>query len=342
MNCQTNDCCVIFGNATRYGFSQPDVSQIILSDRRVAFPSQKSVFSGNSQGKRIIVVNLSPSGAQLLQNLSQRYGVSTDAVTHMLQAVYNGNGSMAQFNHREFGGSGQWMNGGMTMVSDLFNYNLKNLVNNLCSEIANSLANHQTTPFSGSFQSQSQSGMYDQSQAAGQIGSANSLFVPDPKNNWWPQDLGIPSAIGSQNNTRYAYFAHSHRLAVTAGGPPWVYDTLDHQIGGFGQQQGGGQSITFTSQYGTVNLSNLPVVSRDGVAVPPAPMPGAPMPIVAPSMSIPVESPKSVVEPVHSAMNQKGDEDMIATLERLGGLMDKGYITREEFETKKTELLSRI
>ena len=134
------------------------------------------------------MANLSPSGAQLVQDLSQRYGVSTDAVTHMLQAVYNGNGSMAQFSHPEFGGSGQWMSGGMTMVSDLFNTNLKNLVNNLCSEISNSLANHQTTPFSGSFQSQSQNGSYGQSQAAGQIGSANSLFVPDPTGNWWPQD----------------------------------------------------------------------------------------------------------------------------------------------------------
>ncbi len=239
------------------------------------------------------------------------------------------------------------MSGGMTMVSDLFNYNLKNLVNNLCCEISNSLANHQTTPFSGSFQSQSQNGMHGQSQAAGQIGSANSLFVPDPTSNWWPQDLGIPTAIGSQNNTRYAYFANSHRLAVTTGGPSWVYDTLDHQIGGFGQQQGGGQSITFTSQYGTVNLSTLPVVSRNGVAVPPAPIPRAPIP-AAPTpmseqaMSIPVESPMPNVPPVNSAMNQKNGEDVIATLERLGGLLDKGYITREEFEIKKGELLSRI
>ena len=270
----------------------------------------------------------------------------------MLQAVYKGNGSMAQFSHPDFGGSGQWMSGGMTMVSDLFNYNLKNLVNNLCSEISNSLANHQTTPFSGSFQSQSQNGSYGQSQAAGQIGSANSLFVPDPTTNWWPQNLGIPSAIGSQNNTRYAYFANSHRLAVTAGGPPWVYDTLDHQIGGFGQQQGGGQSITFTSQYGNVNLSTLPVVSRDGVAVPAAPtpttqlsaepMPATQLPVAAPASAIPASNTMSLEPCVNPAMHQKSGEDIIATLERLGGLMDKGYVTKEEFETKKSELLSRI
>lgn len=347
-SCQSNDCCVIFGNATRCGFSLPDVSPIIARNPRTVFTSQKSAISGKSQGIRTIVANLSPSGAQLVQNLSQRFGVSTDAVTHMLQAVYNGNGSMAQFSHPEFGGSGQWMSGGMTMVSDLFNYNLKNLVNNLCCEISNSLASHQTTPFSGSFQSQSQNGMQGQSQAAGQIGSANSLFVPDPTSNWWPPDLGIPTAIGSQNNTRYAYFANSHRLAVTTGGPPWVYDTLNHQIGGFGQQQGGGQSITFTSQYGTVNLSTLPVVSRNGVTVPPVPIPPAPTPISAsiptpePSILLPVESTMPALQPVNPAMNQRSGEDVIATLERLGGLMDKGYITKEEFESKKSELLSRI
>jgi len=292
------------------------------------------------------VANLSPSGIQLVQNLSQRHGVSTDAVTHMLIAVQNGNGSMAQFSHPEFGGSGQWMSGGMTMVSDLFNNHLKCLVNNLCSDISSALANHQTTPFSGSFQSQSQNGIHSQSQAASQIGSDNSLFVPDLSANWWPQELGTPSAIGSQNTVRYAYFANSHRLAVTTGSQPWVYDTQDHQIGGFGQQQGGGQSITFTSQYGTVNLSTLPVVSRDGVMVPV--VPNHPETTQTPAqVSPPAAQPSLDVQPTPScaaelSLNQTSGEDVIATLERLGGLMEKGYITKEEFAAKKSELLNRI
>ena len=293
------------------------------------------------------MVNLSPSGIQLVQNLSQRHGVSPDAVTHMLIAVQNGNGSMAQFSHPEFGGSGQWMSGGMTMVSDLFNNHLKNLVNNLCSDISNSLANHQTTPFSGSSQSQSQNGIHSQAQASGQIVSGNSLFVPDPKANWWPQELGPPSAIGSQNTVRYAYFANSHRLAVTTGGQPWVYDTLDHRIGGFGQQQGDGQSITFTSQYGTVNLSTLPVVSRDGVMVQAAPIQPAAAPTPGEASS-PAAQPSIDAQPAPSCaameqpLNQMNGEDVIATLERLGGLMEKGYITKEEFAAKKSELLNRI
>ncbi|QDV47333.1 hypothetical protein Enr13x_72420 [Stieleria neptunia] len=293
--------------------------------------------------------NLSPTGQQIVQSLASRYGLSTDAVTHMLIAVYNGNGTMAQFSHPEFCGSGQWMRGGMTMVSDLFNNNLKNLVNNLCSDISNELANHQSTPFSGSFQSQSQNGMSSQAQASGQMGSSNSLFVPDPSTNWWPKELGSPTSLGSQNSLRYAYFADSHRLAVTTGGTPWVYDTLDHQIGGFSQQQGGGQSITFTSQYGTVDLSTLPVISRDGSAHAPPNAPAPSMttgPAPAPAESQPVESqPASVAPPSASngsAAAPESRENVIETLERLGALKEKGYITDEEFATKKSELLSRL
>ncbi|WP_227747348.1 hypothetical protein [Paraburkholderia franconis] len=63
---------------------------------------------------------LTPAGQRLIEEVAQRHGFSTDAVMSMLESVIRGNGSMAQFNHPEFGGSGQWMRGGMTMVSDMF------------------------------------------------------------------------------------------------------------------------------------------------------------------------------------------------------------------------------
>jgi hypothetical protein len=291
--------------------------------------------------------SLSPSGTQLVQTLANRYGLSTDAVTHMLVAVHNGNGTMAQFSHPEFCGSGQWMRGGMTMVSDLFNNNLKCLVDNLCNDISNELANHQSSPFGGSFQSQSQGGMNSQSQASGQLGSQNSLFVPDPSTNWWPPELGTPSSLGSQNSLRYAYFANAHRLAVTTGGTPWIYDTLDHQINGFGQQQGGGQSITFTSQYGTVDLSTLPVVSRDGRLVSPPNSPQPSSSLTMGSNNPPAQNPVATQQPEpeirlnHPPVSDIS-EDVIETLERLGALKEKGYITDEEFASKKSELLNRL
>jgi hypothetical protein len=271
---------------------------------------------------------LTPEGQQVVNNLSQCHGFSTDAVMHMLIAVLNGNGTMAQFNHPEFAGSGQWMQGGMLMLGDMFNYSLKGRVDSLCSEISSILANQPGLLRSGSFQSQSQSGGGQQSQAAGSPMGESSLFVPDPASHWWPKDLGAPDATGNQNNVRYAYFSNSRRLAVETNGQVWVYDTGDHQIGGFSQQQGMGGSILFTSQYGTVNLSTLQVISINGQP---------------PEKPQTVNSSDSVNTPPPSAGSlSSSEEDVFSALERLGDLHAKGILTDEEFSRKKEELLQRL
>jgi hypothetical protein len=156
----------------------------------------------------------------------------------------------------------------------------------------------------------------------------SSLFIPDPSVNWWPKELGAPSATGSQNNVRYAYFANQSRLAVETNGEIWVYDTQDHQIGGFSQQQGMGGSILFTSQYGTVALSGLPVVSINGV-----PQQAAPQPTSQPASTQPAA-------PANNA--PAGDLDPYAALERLGALREKGILTEDEFAQKKQQLLDRL
>ena len=74
---------------------------------------------------------------------------------------------------------------------------------------------------------------------------------------WWPDDLGQPNSSGSQNNTRYAFFADKHRLAIEKEGKLEVYDSGDHKINGVSQQQGGSDSLAFTSQNGDVDLSEL-------------------------------------------------------------------------------------
>jgi hypothetical protein len=265
--------------------------------------------------------SLTPEGERIAGELSRRYGFSIDAVAQMMLAVLHGNGSMAQFSHPEFGGSGQWMRGGMMMLGDMFNYGLKNRVDGLCNEISGILANQPGLLSSGSFQSQSQGGYASQSQAAGAPQGQSSLFVPDPAANWWPQELGAPNATGSQNSVRYAYFGGARRLAVQTGAEVWVYDTLDHQIGGFSQQQGSGGAILFTSQFGTVVLSTLPVVSRNGQAFQP------------PSASF-----GGAGAPTGSSQTS----DVLATLERLGALKMQGVLSDEEFKTKKAELLSRL
>jgi hypothetical protein len=272
-----------------------------------------------------IMQQLTSEGQRIVNDLSKRHGFSNDAVTHMLFAVLNGNGSMAQFNHSEFAGSGQWMSNGMIMLGDMFNNYLKGRVDALCQDIAGILANQPGLLRSGSFQSQSQGGGDFQQQASGAASGGSSLFIPDPEDNWWPRDLGVPSATGAQNNVRYAYFANSRRLAVKTGSDVYVYDTLNHHIGGFSQQQGAGSSIIFSSQYGTVNLATLPLLSRNGQTVVPAPAPA--------------QAPHQAAQNVASATR---DEEVLAAIERLGDLKAKGILTQDEFAAKKAELLSRL
>ena len=52
---------------------------------------------------------LTDQGLQKINDLAQHYGVSVDAVMTLLQALLNSKGTMAQFDHRELGGAGQWM-----------------------------------------------------------------------------------------------------------------------------------------------------------------------------------------------------------------------------------------
>jgi hypothetical protein len=202
--------------------------------------------------EEIPMLNLSPQGQQAVSDLAQRYGFSNEAVMVILQAVAAGNGTMAQFSHPEFGGGGQWMQGGMTMVGDMFNNALKARVDGLCTEASAMLGN----------QSLWAPPVQPSQPASG--GAPNvSLFVPPGgSGTGWPAELGIPSSSGSQNNIRYAFFPATRRLAIEIDGRMTVYDTLDHQIGGVSQQQGYGASLSFTSQYGLVRLEDLPIISR--------------------------------------------------------------------------------
>lgn len=305
---------------------------------------------------------LSSAGQQAVADIAQRHGFSVDAVTHMLQAVVNGHGGMAQFSHPEFAGSGQWMRGGMTMVSDMFNNHLKGRVDSLCAELADLVNRQPGLLHGGSFQSQSQGGYGQQQQSGGYgppggLSGQSSLFVPAASGNsqgdWWPDDLRWPNSTGAQNNVRYAYFAQAHRLAIDLGGRVTVYDTLDHDIGGFGQQQSGSGSLSFNSQYGLVDVATLPVVwSSDGGASP-APGPSyAPPPAEASNAAAytpayaaaytPATPPPPAWSSSAAPAPSPESTDVFATLERLADLRAKGIVSDEEFAAKKAELLKRL
>jgi hypothetical protein len=272
---------------------------------------------------------LTDQGLQKINDLARHYGVSVDAVMTLLHALVDSNGTMAQFDHRELGGAGQWMRGGMTMVGDMFNHGLKAKVDGLCSELSQLLATQSLMPFLAGIQSQSQR------QGGGRLDGAHdlvdtasvSLFVPETSGRasgqWWPAELGSPNGTGAQNQVRYAYFNQKHRLAVELNGQVTIYDTLDHRISGVSQQQGRGGSLTLTSQHGTVSVSTLPVVSGQNTPT------KAPQPPVAPAG-----------EP-HRADGAQ-ETDLFGKIERLADLHKKGILTSEEFAAKKAELLSRL
>jgi hypothetical protein len=123
---------------------------------------------------------LTDQGSRKISDLARHYGVSVDAVMTLLQALVNDKGTMAQIDHRELGGVGQWMPGGMTMVGDMFNHGLKAKIDGLCSELSRFLAVQPFVP-SAAFQSQPErqgGGQQEGGHDVMDTGSV-SLFVPD-------------------------------------------------------------------------------------------------------------------------------------------------------------------
>ena len=101
---------------------------------------------------------------------------------------------MAQFHHPELGGSGQWMRGGMLTLGDMWNDELKGRVNRVLSELTELLEKKPVKQSEPDFPSLRKS-------------------APD----WWGENLGKPSASGSQNSVRYAFFPTTRRLAILDG-----------------------------------------------------------------------------------------------------------------------------
>lgn len=141
---------------------------------------------------------LTPEGQRILTEITRQNGASFDAVVTLLRALVAGNGFQAQSVIQTWGGGGmgQWSQGGMIMVGDMFNQGLKYRVDTLCNELASLLRSQPLfRPSGGSFQSQSHGS------------SGVSLFVPGSGSSfghWWPAELGDPASTGAQNDLRYA------------------------------------------------------------------------------------------------------------------------------------------
>jgi hypothetical protein len=64
----------------------------------------------------IMKATVPPEVENAIAEIARRHGLSREAVLALLFALHAGGGTMAQFSIPELGGSGQWMQGGMTMV----------------------------------------------------------------------------------------------------------------------------------------------------------------------------------------------------------------------------------
>jgi hypothetical protein len=236
--------------------------------------AKKAGFPCRYQDTNIMTGQLNPLLQQRVVEISGRYGVGTDAAYALLDALFQNGGSMAQFNHPDLGGSGQWMQGGMTMVGDMFNNGLKAKVDGLCSELSTLLPLLPRTSgpiVGGSFQSQSQGD--GRSMQWGNQQTQGGSFQMQGGGEPWP-DLGPADLVGGQNDLRYAYYAAARRLVMSEGGRIRTYDTGDHHLQGVSQQQQNGvATLSFSTPYGPVFLSSFPLVEEGARAPTPAPAP---------------------------------------------------------------------
>ena len=192
----------------------------------------------------------------IIDAVAARHGFGRAAVAALWNAMRRGGGRMAQFSHPELGGMGQWSAGGMLQIGAMFDHALKARVAAACADLAEAASrvpptrDIQEPPFSGQ----------RQSQGAGSASPTAAGGVAD----WWPGDIGRPSASGSQDGTRYAYFAEARRLAIDRAGRVTLYDTGRHRILGVSQSLSRGAHLAFTAEDGTVDLDGLAIVEGRG------------------------------------------------------------------------------
>jgi len=262
---------------------------------------------------------LTKEGQQAISEIAQKYSLEQSTVETLANALVRGNGTMAQFNIPELGGAGQWMRGGMTMVGDMFNHGLKVKVEQVAAELSDLIstkiifvADDQERPVSGE--------------------------VKPEKS--WPTVFGSPTSSGSQNNFKYAYFGPARRLVIEEDGKRYIYDTKHHQISGVSQQQGSGRSYQFTSNDGTVNLNDLPLISEPGLHQ--QETPELPYDVVSGNSVNDTDDVRHAYSSGVEVPTRTPQDIVIETIEKLNILFEKGQITEEEFKTKKQELLARL
>ena len=138
---------------------------------------------------------------------------------------------------------------------------------------------------------------------------------------------------------RYAVFPSTRRLALQIDGDTRIFDTGDHQISGVQQQQSNGTYAlpSFSSQLGTFDISHLRRVDAQQLAETPAAAPASTSePDSAPSAARHGQTPSAAARPAAD------HTDVIAAIEALADLHQRGILSDAEFSAKKAELLDRL
>jgi hypothetical protein len=164
------------------------------------------------------MADLTPEGQRIVDDASRRYSIGKDAVRILLEALVATGGAMAQFNHPDLGGMGQWSGGGMIMIGDMFNSDLKSRIGALCAELSDIIRRTdivQNRPRRSQWQTQGNVENTPLPQSSFFV-NGNDRFRGG--GNWWPSDLGSPSSTGAQNDMHYAYFPDRRRLVLDVNG----------------------------------------------------------------------------------------------------------------------------
>ncbi len=242
--------------------------------------------------------------------IAERHGVSAEAVEHLARALATGHGNMAQFDHPELGGLGQWSRGGMIMVGRMNDHALKARVDALCTELAATLPLPETHGVPGA-------------------------------GNWWPEGLGVPSSVGAQDGTRYAFFPDPAARRRDRRADQALRSRRagrDRRVAAAGRgrfvpvQRPGGQFRPGRPDAGrsrSAGGERYPAGAA-GRTVSGAPARAGPR----------LASGAAVAAPAHASPS--GADETLTILERLAELHRKGVLTDAEFAQKKAELLARL
>ncbi|WP_423821055.1 SHOCT domain-containing protein [Salinisphaera sp. SPP-AMP-43] len=251
-------------------------------------------------------MNAPTNTEQHLARLAEQYGFSHEAVAHLFEAVSAGGGDMAMFDHPEYRGPGQWMRGGLIMITDPADGLLKNRIDALCHALSRLL--RESTPDTIHRRISDHARAWD---TPGNLRHA-----------WWPAELGEPAISGETERLAYAYFEAACRFAIRYDGAIVWYDTGEHRLTGIAQHSGASPAdLVLTSTQAALALAELKrIESVEDETSAPGSMPGG------------------------AVAGERLSEStaIFEALERLAALRDQGVLTEDEFVAKKQELLSRL